>query len=219
MSETRLQPSSGNRACAIKSYEALRDMLRHGTFPADGAVENDLAAQLNVSRTPVRESIVSTLPRRIPGGYRARLPSAEELTATDMEEIIELRLMIEPDAAALAVTRADAAAVRAIKREAETEAKAHRARDVGAFIAANAAFRVRLLESCGNRRVSQVLGGLDDQIQRLRARTLTVTENRELTIAQHAKVIEALGRRDGDAAARAMRALLKAARKYYASLW
>ena len=60
---------------------------------------------------------------------------------------------------------------------------------------------------------------MDDQIQRLRARTLTVTENREFTIAQHAKVIEALGRRDGDAAARAMRALLKAARKYYASLW
>jgi DNA-binding GntR family transcriptional regulator len=90
---------------------------------------------------------------------------------------------------------------------------------VGAFIAANAAFRMRLLESCGNRRVSQVLGGLDDQIQRLRARTLTVAENRELTIAQHANVIEALGTRDGDAAARAMRVLLKAARKYYASLW
>jgi DNA-binding GntR family transcriptional regulator len=90
---------------------------------------------------------------------------------------------------------------------------------VGAFIAANGAFRTRLLESCGNRRVSQVLGGLDDQIQRLRARTLTVAENRELTIAQHAKVIEALAARDGDAAARAMRVLLKAARKYYASLW
>ena len=147
-------------------------------------------------------------------GYRV-----PELNANDVEEIIELRLMIEPDAAALAITRADPAAIRAIKREAENEGKAHRADDVGAFIAANAAFRMRLLESCGNRRVSQVLGGLDDQIQRLRARTLTVAENRALTIAQHAKVVEALGHRDGEAAARAMRVLLKAARKYYASLW
>jgi DNA-binding GntR family transcriptional regulator len=201
-----------------QAYEALRDMLHHGTFPADGAVENDLAAQLNVSRTPVREALFQLCREGFleDTGRGYRVP---KLSATDMEEIIELRLMIEPDAAALAVTRADTAAIRAIKREAENEAKAHRASDVGAFIAANAAFRMRLLESCGNRRISQVLGGLDDQIQRLRARTLTVTENREFTVAQHAKVIEALGARDSDAAARAMRLLLKAARKYYASLW
>ena len=201
-----------------QAYAALRDMLRSGSFPADGAVENDLAAQLNVSRTPVREALFQLCREGFleDTGRGYRVP---ELSAADMEEIIELRLMVEPDAAALAVSRAEPAAVRAIKREAENEAKAHRAGDVGAFIAANAAFRMRLLESCGNRRVSQVLGGLDDQIQRLRARTLNVAANRELTIAQHAKVMEALGRRDGDAAARAMRVLLKAARKYYASLW
>jgi DNA-binding GntR family transcriptional regulator len=201
-----------------QAYLALRDMLRSGVFPADGAVENDLAAQLNVSRTPVREALFQLCREGFleDTGRGYRVP---QLSAADMEEIIELRLMIEPDATALAVARADPAAMRAIKREAENEAKAHRAGDVGAFIAANAAFRMRLLESCGNRRVTQVLGGLDDQIQRLRARTLTVAANRDLTIAQHAKVIEALGRRDGEAAARAMRVLLKAARKYYASLW
>jgi DNA-binding GntR family transcriptional regulator len=218
MSENRLATLVRQPRLRDQAYLALRDMLRSGTFPADGAVENELAAQLNVSRTPVREALFQLCREGFleDTGRGYRVP---ELSATDMEEIIELRLMIEPDAAALAVTRADAAAVRAIKREAENEAKAHRAGDVGAFIAANAALRMRLLESCGNRRVSQVLGGLDDQIQRLRARTLTVAENRELTIAQHAKVIAALVARDGDAAARAMRVLLKAARKYYASLW
>jgi DNA-binding GntR family transcriptional regulator len=218
MSETRLASLVRQPRLRDQAYEALREMLRHGTFPPDGAVENDLAAQLNVSRTPVREALFQLCREGFleDTGRGYRVP---ELNANDVEEIIELRLMIEPDAAALAITRADPAAVRAIKREAESEAKAHRAGDVGSFIAANAAFRMRLLESCGNRRVSQVLGGLDDQIQRLRARTLTVAENRELTIAQHAKVIEALGHRDGDAAARAMRVLLKAARKYYASLW
>ncbi len=218
MSENRLATLVRQPRLRDQAYEALRDMLRSGTFPPEGAVENDLASQLNVSRTPVREALFQLCREGFleDTGRGYRVP---ELSAADMEEIIELRLMIEPDAAALAVARADPAAVRAIKREAENEAKAHRAGDVGAFIAANAAFRLRLLESCGNRRVSQVLGVLDDQIQRLRARTLTVTENRELTVAQHAKVIEALGHRDGDAAARAMRVLLKAARKYYASLW
>lgn len=218
MSETRLATLVRQPRLRDQAYKALRDMLRRGSFPPDGAVENDLAAQLSVSRTPVREALFQLCREGFleDTGRGYRVP---ELNADDVEEIIELRLMIEPDAAALAITRADPAAVRAIKREAENEAKAHRSGDVGAFIAANAAFRTRLLESCGNRRVSQVLGGLDDQIQRLRARTLTVAENRALTITQHAKVLEALGRRDGDAAARAMRVLLKAARKYYASLW
>ena len=172
MSENRLATVVRQPRLRDQAYLALRDMLRSGTFPADGAVENDLAAQLNVSRTPVREALFQLCREGFleDTGRGYRVP---ELSATDVEEIIELRLMIEPDAAALAVTRADPAAVRAIKREAENEAKAHRAGDVGAFIAANAAFRMRLLESCGNRRVSQVLGGLDDQIQRLRARTLT----------------------------------------------
>jgi DNA-binding GntR family transcriptional regulator len=218
MSEPKVMTLVRQPRLRDQAYQALRDMLRTGTFPPDGAVENDLAAQLSVSRTPVREALFQLCREGFleDTGRGYRVP---ELNANDVEEIIELRLMIEPDAAALAIARADPPAVRAIKREAENEAKAHRASDVGAFIAANAAFRMRLLESCGNRRVSQVLGGLDDQIQRLRARTLTVAENRALTIAQHAKVVEALGRRDSDAAARAMRVLLKAARKYYASLW
>lgn len=218
MSELRMTSLVRQPRLRDQVYLALRDMLRAGTFPDAGAVENDLAAQLRVSRTPVREALFQLCREGFleDTGRGYRVP---ELSAADMEEIIELRLMIEPDAAALAVMRADPNAMRAIKREADAEAKAHRAGDVDAFITANANFRARLLEACRNRRISQVLGVLDDQIQRLRARTLTVAENRELTLAQHLKVVEALARRDGDGAAKAMRVLLKAARKYYASLW
>ena len=199
-------------------YESLRELIRLGRFPENGAVEQDLAAQLNVSRTPLREALFQLCREGMleDAGRGYRLP---ELSPTDVSEIIEFRLMIEPAAAALAVTRADKAALQALTRELNNEKKAHRAGDIEAFVTSNGRFRTELLKACGNGRVMQTLSGLDDQIQRLRTRTLNVTENRDATLQHHERILQAFKAGDEKAAASAMRDLLVLAQKYYATIW
>ena len=199
-------------------YASLREMIRNGWFPADGVVEQDLAAQLNVSRTPLREALFQLCREGMleDSGRGYRLP---ELSPKDVSEIIEFRLMIEPAAAALAVSRADKAALQALAREFGNEKKAHKANNVEAFVLSNGNFRTELLKACGNSRILQILSGLDDQIRRLRARTLDVAENRETTLQHHDRMLQAFKSGDEKAANSAMRDLLVLAQKYYATIW
>lgn len=199
-------------------YESLRELIRLGRFPENGAVEQDLAAQLNVSRTPLREALFQLCREGmlVDAGRGYRLP---ELSPKDVSEIIEFRLMIEPAAAALSATRADKAALQALTRELNNEKKAHRSGVVEAFVMSNSRFRTELLKACGNGRVMQTLSGLDDQIQRLRTRTLNVAENRDATLQHHERMLQAFKAGDEKAAASAMRDLLVLAQKYYTTIW
>jgi len=198
-------------------YEALRDLLRAGEFPEAGAVENELAAHLNVSRTPVREALFQLCREGMleDTGRGYRVP---ELSERDMRDIIETRLMIEPQAAALAVSRADATALAALEGALRAESTAHTTADIAAFAAANSRFRDQLLRSCGNTRISQILGVMDDQVQRLRLRTLAPPENREVTLRGHTAIVAAFRAGDPEAAAAAMREILAAAGRFYAGL-
>jgi DNA-binding GntR family transcriptional regulator len=199
-------------------YVSLREMIRLGVFPEERAVEQSLAARLNVSRTPLREALFQLCREGVledtGRGYRQPALSRE-----DIGDIVELRQMIEPAAAALAVSRATKAAYRALAREAAAERRAHKVHDVEAFIAANSRLRAELLAACGNRRLAQVLDTLGDQIQRLRRRTLHVAENRQATIMYHQRLLAAFREGDPEAARAAMHELLQAARTYYERIW
>jgi DNA-binding GntR family transcriptional regulator len=198
-------------------YDALRELLRSGEFPEAGIVENELAAHLNVSRTPVREALFQLCREGMleDTGRGYRVP---ELSEIDMREIVEMRMMIEPQVVALAVERADPAALAALEAELAIEASSHEAGDVAAFASANGRFRAQLLASCSNSRISQILGVIDDQLQRLRLRTLVLAENRLVTLRGHEAILVALRRRDSRAAARSMRNILSAAARFYEKL-
>ena len=198
-------------------YDALRGLLRNGDFPEAGLVENELAARLKVSRTPVREALFQLCREGMleDTGRGYRVPG---LDVKDMREIVEMRMMIEPQVVALAVERADTAALAALERELAVEISAHEAGDVAAFATANGRFRAQLLASCGNSRISQILGVIDDQLQRLRLRTLVVPENRLATLRGHEAILVALRRRDPQAAAQSMRDILAAAGRFYEGL-
>lgn len=198
-------------------YEALRAMIRAGAFPPEGAVESQLAAHLNVSRTPVREALFQLCREFMleDTGRGYRVPGLSE---ADMREIIELRMMIEPPATALAIARTGQAALPALRGALDAEEMAHRDGDLDGFAAANSRFRARILESCANARVSQTLALMDDQVQRLRLRTLGIADNRALTLRGHAAIIDAFDREDPDSGAQAMRDILEAAGRFYAGL-
>lgn len=193
-------------------------MIRVGAFPENGTVELDLSKQLGVSRTPLREALFQLCREGVledtGRGYRVPI-----LTLEAVREIVEMRLMIEPQAAAMTVARADAEAARGLAEAVAAEEAAFRAGDTNAFVLHNSTFRTRLLAACGNARVAQVLAILDDQIQRLRSATLTVAKNQETTIAFHRAFLTALSAGDESAAAEAMRKLLVEIKNYYEAQW
>jgi DNA-binding GntR family transcriptional regulator len=198
-------------------YQTLRAMLRDGSYPETRLVEEELAIQLNVSRTPVREALFQLCREGVledtGRGYRR-----PELSAQDVQEIADLRRLLEPAMARAVVARTTPATLAEFAAVIAREAAAVEA-DPAGFIAANAAFRVLFLESCGNRRLAQMMQIFDDQIARLRQATLGPLENRRVTLAAHRRFLAGLEAADAEAAAGAILDLLAAATRYYASVW
>ncbi|MGE0735530.1 MAG: GntR family transcriptional regulator [Alphaproteobacteria bacterium] len=190
-------------------YEALRAELRAGRFARGERLrEEDIARQLGVSRTPVREALVQL--------YRDGLLSEAgrgfmlaDLTATDIAEILELRLLLEPAAARHAAEHAPPEEVARLRHCLSREQATAHLPDAAAFIAANADFRLAFVDMCGNARLIRSIRLYDDQIDSIRRLTLAPIPNRRFTVSLHEKLLSAIEARNADAAEQAMRALIK----------
>jgi DNA-binding GntR family transcriptional regulator len=105
------------RTISDQAYDLMRERILTGSLPGGAPVRQDaIAVELGVSKIPLREALtrleqdglLSSFPNR---GYVVRAMSAAEA-----EEVYELRLKIEPDAAAeacLKVSEADQEAAEA----------------------------------------------------------------------------------------------------------
>ncbi|MFE6197552.1 GntR family transcriptional regulator [Streptomyces sp. NPDC057838] len=115
------QPAGEELSLAERAYRALRDRLVMLEIrPGAPIHEEQLAQSLGVGRTPVREALKRLQYERLIITYPRRGTFATEVNITDLAHICEVRLELEPLAAARAARRAtaaDRAALTALRRE------------------------------------------------------------------------------------------------------
>ena len=194
-------------------YNALRLQLRSGALQAGQALQEvRLAEQLGVSRTPVREAMA----RLASEGLLAtdqRSFTVPELTLADVDDIYELRCLIEPAALRRVAPLAGNAARRTdIDRALADAVAAHRAGDSEAFRDANARYRAAWLALVPNPRWVRTIELYADHLQHIRAVTLGSTAVRTIVLRGLKRITAALSAGDGDAAAAAMHEHLLQAR-------
>ena len=190
-------------------YDALHDMLARGELEGERLTETRLAAELGISRTPVREALARL---RQEGVLDAtpRGKSLARLARGDLEEILEMRTVLDPFIAARAAERATPEGVARLKEALQREVDAKTGER---FAQANQDFRAALLELCGNRRLAETARRFDGQIQPLRRATLATEENRAVVVRHHRKLVAAISRGDAVESERVMRDLMALARE------
>jgi DNA-binding GntR family transcriptional regulator len=115
-------------SAAERAYEVIRGGILDGTFGLGARLpEEDLAARAGVSRTPVREALRQLAAE----GFVTFAPNRGAQVASwsddDLEEIFQLRALLESYAASRAARRIDAARLLALHELADgMDAAAHR---------------------------------------------------------------------------------------------
>jgi DNA-binding GntR family transcriptional regulator len=132
-----------------RAYASLRERILSGELAHHAKLrQEDLAAELGVSRTPVREA----LGRLAADGLVELLPNrgarVADVSPEDIRSSYQARLVIEPAAAALAAERRDLQAVAAMR--AAIDAHRDAIGDVQAAFNANRDFHVALVAASGN---------------------------------------------------------------------
>ncbi|MCL4762312.1 MAG: GntR family transcriptional regulator [Burkholderiales bacterium] len=209
-----LKPVDRPQALGDQVYRALRDSLgTHAIVPGQRLQEPALALQLGVSRTPVREALARLASEGLVVA-EGRGYVVPVLTDADVDEIYELRALLEP--AALARAAADAApdalaSIAAALRDAEA---AERDGDAASFIEANARFHGGWHALVGNRRLIRAIALYAGHVRYLRVMTLHDADARKAALAGMRRILAALRRRDAARAAQVMRDHLEAARHH-----
>lgn len=196
------KPAVDRASQAERAYQSLKRLILDGELPAGAQVlELEAAAQLGMSRTPVREAmvrlehegIVEIRPRH---GMRV-LPVA----ATDMRDIYAVLTALEASAAEEVARRGLPPTELAVLRAAVAEMDAALAADdLRRWAAADECFHASLVAACGNRRLSGLVAQLHDQAHRARMLTLHLRPKPVDSNRDHAALVEAIAARDAERA-------------------
>jgi DNA-binding GntR family transcriptional regulator len=183
------------------AYEQIRRRILDNAWPpGHRALEQEVALELGMSRTPVREALmrlqaeglVEVIPRH---GMRV-LP----VSPNDMREIYEILTALECMAAELLAQRKPAASELACRwlppRRRWTALKAD---DLDAWAAADERFHAHLVELAGNRQLQATVLNYWDRAHRARMFTLRLRPKPVNSTKEHMQMVERL--RAGDARA------------------
>jgi GntR family transcriptional regulator, rspAB operon transcriptional repressor len=187
------------------AYDRIRDMIVEGHLrPGETVSEVQLADQLDISRTPVREAVKRLVGQGLlqitPRGLRIFRPTAE-----DVAEVYFLRAAIEgavARAAAARICAADLGDLRGLHAEGERAAERG---DVPLLVALNGRFHGIIAAACGSGRAAEALRGLDPLVAAYRRLSLLSPDHQKRSVAEHGLLIDRLERRDGPAAEALMR--------------
>jgi DNA-binding GntR family transcriptional regulator len=195
-------------------YITLREHVCSGWVPSGRPLqEAALAAQLGVSRTPVREALARLASEGLLGsdGRSFIVPSLSEV---DVEDIYELRLLLEPEALRQVALRArDKAQMAPFREQLALMVAAHAENDAAAFTDANYRFRAAWLELIPNPRLLRAIELYGDHVRYLRALTLGDREVRTVVLNGLKRIAAALAAADGASASGAMRQHLLEAKR------
>lgn len=208
-----LQPVERSASLGDRVYELLREYLRSGQVTwGEPLREAALAARLGVSRTPVREALARLASEGLAEAH-GRSFTVPALTGEDLEDIYELRLLLETEAVRQAARRDERdAGIAEVKRtHAEAEA-AHRRADAEGFIAANSRFRAAWLAMVRNRRLVRTVQFYADHVRALALLTLGDPQRQKIVLRGMKDILSALEKRDEGEAVEAMRRYLSISR-------
>lgn len=211
-----VKPLPRNRAADV-AYESIRQGVISGRWPSGAHLrEVELASELGVSRTPVREA----LQRLASEGVLTFEPhigaAVPDWSADDLDEIFELRSRLESYAAELAATRADEAAITAMRdatHAMERAAFSEKAPDTVAVTANNDRFHRLVVSASGSKRLAAFIASVVELP--LVVRTFARFDARAMrrSIAHHHEIVEAISHRDPVWAGAVMRAHIQAGRQ------
>jgi GntR family transcriptional repressor for pyruvate dehydrogenase complex len=198
----------------------LKGQLKPGDqLPA----ERDLAQRFGVSRTAVREAVKTLREKGLVEAYSGRgtfvtngtsqaiRQSLDLMIRINKQEgsanLAELRLVLEPDIAALAAERIEEQLLSTMREAVEIMDRS--LRDPEAYVEADLDFHLALAEAVGNPLILSLLDSIVGLLREQRSRIFNVDRGPERGQFHHKRILAAVEQRDPAAAREAMRAHLK----------
>lgn len=193
-------------------YDSLRDAISDGRIGVGERVrEEEIARNLGVSRTPVREALQRLHQRGLLVFGAGRGLMVAELSQHQVLQLYAMREILEGSAARFAAQHADAADISILFRLQKDLADAKP--DALLLVTLNRRFHQAIYEAAHNQYLLQTLNMLHDSLALLHNATFRVPSRRAESDEEHRRIVVAIEKRDPDAAEEAAREHIRQAQR------
>lgn len=195
-------------------YKYLRDKIIRGELPqGERLVENRIAKELGVSRTPVREALhnleMEGLLEAVPRvGYIVK-----PISEAEVYEICEIRTAIEVLAVRWAMARDRERLIRDLRRNLETTDRRVSRGKIRAFVDLDAQFHEIIARHSGSQRLLEMALMLRKHMLRYRLESIYQEDNVRRAIEGHKAVLRAIEEGDPAAVEEALRRHIEQSRE------
>ena len=188
-----------NRSRGDLVYDVLRDAIWEGRIGCGDRIrEEDVARNLGVSRTPVREALQRLQQRGLLVNRLGRGLVVAELGKREIVELYAMREILEGSAARFAAHHAGAPEIEIIERLQRELAAAPD--DAPLLVKLNHRFHQAIYDAAHNQYLTQTLDALLDAMALLHAATFRVPSRRKESDEEHRRIVSAIKRHDPDRA-------------------
>jgi DNA-binding GntR family transcriptional regulator len=147
-------------------YRVLRAVILDGTVPPGGQLrEAHIAADLGISRSPLREALTRLEEEGLVVKIPFRGAFVAQVSAEDVAEIASVRLCVEPYAGELAMEALRGHARAALMRTIEDLGRATDDNDIPASIDAHLRFHRLFYDLSGNSILQELWGGWENKLR------------------------------------------------------
>ena len=201
-----------------QAYAQLRQAIMSGKFePGETLTLRRLAAALGTSVMPARDAVLRLIAERAlePEGRSVRVPI---MTLERLQDVTRMRLALEGEAAMLAAERATSAEVAAMKSSNAAALRAQSSGRLARFLVANEEFHFAVYRGAHSELLTSLIESLWLQVGPYLGYLVRAEDESALLAADlrsHAMLIEAIERRDPEAARAALVSDLKDANDIY----
>ncbi len=207
-----LTPLKDSLSLNSLAYQQIKEAILSFAFlPNQALIEADLAAQLGISKTPVRDALRQLEQDGLVERVAFRGTYVSGISNQDMAYTYQIRIALEGLAVRLAAPAlSDEGLDQLNDMIHEHEAALEQGHHLEAsFI--NAGFHNRIIQCCGNPRLIRMLDFLDDNLKRYRLLSIAQGLRKEKSIQEHRAIFSALKSRDPLAAEMSMQSHLNSA--------
>jgi len=195
---------------AQQAYQFLRREIIDGRLPPRAPLsEQELAQQLGVSRTPVREALIKLADEGLVDIYPQFGTFVAPIKLPEVFNSQFVREALECAAVERAVERIDAAQAASLKQILDSQRKHQRAGERDAFFEADERMHQYLMTVAGHAAVWPLVESAKAQMDRVRHLSIRSELKLSSVIQEHSAIVDGVVRRDREGALEALRTHLR----------
>lgn len=186
-----------------KVYRVLKESIIKGFLePGTKLLENKIAEEMQVSRTPVREA----MQKLVAEGFVKTTPNqtmvVTEVSPEDVKEVLQIRGVLEGLAASIAAKKINRQEIVGLENIISQMSLHVTKKNLSSYCQVDDEFHNLILNICGNKWIIQIRDNLGSFIYRFRIKSLSVSGRLKHSLEEHQAIMESLKKHNSEEADR-----------------